>query len=100
IEPVFFWPDAMEELHRRAVEPAHLAKLKGFAANPPARALVDDLRHGVIDIFQREGAAHLQIGRTYPYLDGLDPRARALVGALKDHLDPHHRISPGNLGID
>lgn len=100
IEPVFFWPDAMEELHRRAVEPAHLARLKGFAANPPARALVEQLRRGVIDIFRSQGAAHLQIARTYPYLDGIDPRARALVAALKDHLDPHHRISPGNLGID
>ena len=37
IEPVFFWPDAIEELHRRSVEASHLARLKVFAANPPAR---------------------------------------------------------------
>jgi FAD/FMN-containing dehydrogenase len=100
IEPVFFWPDAMEELHRRSVEPAHLARLKGFAANPPARALVERLREAVIERFQQHGAIHFQIGKTYPYQDALDPRAKALVAAIKNHLDPQHRVSPGNLGID
>lgn len=100
IEPVFFWPDAMEQLHRQAVEPAHLARLKQFPANPAARALVEELRSKIVDIFHSFGAAHLQIARTYPYLEGLDPRARAVVMALKDQLDPQHRISPGNLGID
>ncbi|MGL4543662.1 MAG: FAD-binding oxidoreductase, partial [Polymorphobacter sp.] len=56
VEPVFFWPDALEELHRRALEPAHLAKLKGFAANPVARALVDRLRADLIALFAAHGA--------------------------------------------
>ena len=99
IEPVFYWPDALGEIHRRSVEPAHFAKLKGFPANAEARALVDRLRAGVIAIFGDVGGMHFQIGRTYPLKAGTDPRGWSVLEALKTHLDPEQRMNPGALGL-
>lgn len=99
IEPVFYFPDATAELHRRAVEPAHLARLKSFPANAPARALVDALRARVIDIFASHGAAHFQIGRTYPLQASSDPVAWALLGQIKAAVDPTGAMNPGALGL-
>lgn len=99
IEPVFFWPDALEELHRRSVEPAHLSRLKRFAPNPQARALVERLRSAMIDIFADLGATHLQVGRTYPLERSHDPAAWDLLKAVKRAVDPHNRMNPGSLGL-
>ena len=55
IEPVFCWPDAQEALHRHAVEPAHLARLRDHGTNPAARALVEQLRAEIVAFFGRLG---------------------------------------------
>lgn len=99
IEPVFYWPDAMDVMHERSVEPAHFAKLTRFPANPAARALVDRLRVGLLDIFERMEAAHFQIGRTYPLQQRSDPIAWTLLEAMKTVVDPEHRMNPGALGL-
>ena len=99
IEPVFFWPEALNPLHRHAVEPAHLAKLKGFGANPDATALVHKLRGEIIVAFQALGAIHLQIARTYPLKASHDPALWQLLGALKRELDPDGLMNPGVLGL-
>jgi FAD/FMN-containing dehydrogenase len=99
IEPVFYWPDALREIHRRSVEPAHFAKLKGFPANAEARALVSTLRRAVIDIFGRAQGMHFQIGRTYPLKRDTDPRAWTILEAVKAHLDPLGQMNPGALGL-
>lgn len=99
IEPVFFWPDAMTEIHRHYVEPDHLAKLKGFAADADARAVVEHLRAAIIAVFVAHGAAHLQVGKAYPYRDGLPPATDALLRTLKAGLDPDRRVNPGALGL-
>lgn len=99
IEPVFFWPEALNPLHRTAVEPAHLAKLKGFPPNPQASALVHKLRAGIVALFRARGAIHLQIARTYPLKDSHDPAAWALLTALKQAVDPRGLMNPGSLGF-
>lgn len=99
IEPVFYWPDALDDVHRRSVEPAHLAKLKVFPANAEARALVERLRAGVIAIFRAADAIHFQIGRTYPLKAASDSRAWELLEAVKRHVDPEGRMNPGALGL-
>jgi glycolate oxidase len=99
IEPVFFWPDALNPLHRHAVEKAHLAKLKGFDANADSAALVGRLRQGVIDAFQRLGAVHLQIARAYPLKASHDPAGWSILQALKRQVDPRNLMNPGSLGL-
>ena len=99
VEPVFFWPDALEELHRRSVEPSHLARLKGFPANAEARALVERLREEVIGIFGELEATHLQVARTYRLKEAHDPVAWDILQALKSAVDPHHLMNPGALGL-
>jgi glycolate oxidase len=99
IEPVFFWPEALNPLHRHAVEPAHLAKLKGFAANADASALVHTLRGEIISAFRSLGAIHLQIARTYPLKASHDPAMWALLTAMKRQLDPQNLMNPGVLGL-
>ncbi len=99
IEPVFYWPDAIAEMHERSVEPGHLAKLTRFPANPPARALVEKLRGEIVAIFGRMGAIHFQVGRTYPLAQRSDPAAWRLVEALKRAVDPAGRMNPGVLDL-
>jgi FAD/FMN-containing dehydrogenase len=99
IEPVFYWPDAQGEIHRRSVEPAHFAKLTRFPANPLARALVELLRSEVIAIFGQMEAIHFQLGRAYPLKERSDPKAWALLEAMKAAVDPHHLMNPGALGL-
>lgn len=100
IEPVFFWPDAMNPLHRQAVEPDHLKKLKGFPEGPEARALVSELRASIIGIFRALGSTHVQIARTYPLRDALDPAAWEMLVALKRAVDPIGLMNPGSLGLE
>ena len=99
LEPVFFWPDELNPLHRASVEPAHLARLTGFPAGEAARALVHNLRAEVIRILRDHGAAHLQIARTYPLKDSHDPAGWALLRAVKRQLDPRGLMNPGSLGL-
>lgn len=99
IEPVFFWPDELNPLHRHAVEPAHLARLKGFAANPASTAFVGQLRKDLIALFQRLGAVHVQVARSYPLKAAHQPEGWAALEALKAQLDPQGLMNPGVLGL-
>lgn len=99
IEPVFYWPDRLNALHRHSVEDAVLRRVADHPDNPAARREVMRLRQDVIDVFRRHGAVHLQIGRLYPYRADLDQAPERLVGALKQALDPDRRINPGALGL-
>ena len=99
IEPVFVWPEARRELHEATVEPGVLAKLARHAENPEITELVAEARRGVIEVFTTVGAAHYQIGRTYPWLDRLDAPGLALIRAVKAELDPKGRMNPGVLDL-
>ncbi len=99
IEPVFFWPDALNPLHRHAVEPAHLARLKGFPANAASTALVHRLRGEVVEIFRRRGAIHLQVARTYPLKASHSKQGWAMLEALKRQVDPQGLMNPGSLEL-
>lgn len=100
VEPVFFWPDEIDKIHKATVEANHLAKLKGFPANLEAREMVAKLRSELIELLSDLGAVHTQIGKSYRYRKGLKPGAWGLVKSLKNVLDPTGRINPGSLGLD
>jgi FAD/FMN-containing dehydrogenase len=99
IEPCFYWPDAQWEIHKRSIEPAHFAKLKQHPANAESYALVCKLRQGVVDIFGDLGGVHLQIGRAYPLKERSDPKAWAVLEAVKREVDPKGLMNPGALGL-
>lgn len=99
IEPVFFWPDVLEDIHCRSLEPDHLAKLGRFPANAESRAVVDRLRAEIVRIFRELEATHLQVARTYPLEAASDPRAWAMLKALKQTVDPKGLMNPGSLGL-
>lgn len=99
IEPMFLWPDALEALHRETVEPKVLARARPAPDAPLARDVVASLRAGVIERTSELGAAYLQIGRTYPYVQRLDPATRALAAQLRHTLDPRGIMNPGVLGL-
>lgn len=99
IEPVFFWPEARDSLHEATVEPGMLARLPTLPANPAATALVARARKAVIAALQPFGAAHFQVGRTYPLAQDADPAAFALLRAVKAVVDPQGRLNPGATGL-
>ena len=99
LEPVFFWPDELNELHHHAVERAHMKKIKGFNANPEARETVQQIREDLIVAMESAGGIHMQIGKTYPYKEGIAQRNFAVLQALKTELDPDNKINPGCLGL-
>ncbi|AGH47821.1 FAD linked oxidase domain-containing protein [Sphingomonas sp. MM-1] len=99
IEPVFFWPDALEDIHCRSLEADHLAKLNRFPANAQSRALVGRLRAEIVAIFRDLEATHLQVARTYPLAAASDPRAWDMLKALKALVDPRGLMNPGSLGL-
>ena len=97
IEPVFYWPDQLNALHRHSVDEAILKRVRDFPENLEARGEVMRLRSELMSLFKDLGALHLQIGRSYPYQEGLRETPRQLVQALKKLLDPEGRINPGAL---
>jgi FAD/FMN-containing dehydrogenase len=100
LEPVFYWPDEMFEIHRRSVDAAHLASLKGFPANPEARAAVDLIRDEMVDLFTALGAVHLQIGKAYNYKEGIQANSLKLVQSIKNAVDPKGKMNPQSLGLE
>ncbi len=99
LEPVFFWPDELNALHRESVTPDHLARLRGFPANEAARKAVGQIRDEIIALFTEVGGVHSQIGKSYLYRQGLEANSWKLVSAIKDQVDPRGKVNPGSLGL-
>ncbi len=99
LEPVFFWPDEITEIHEASVEADHLAKLARNPANLAARDVVTKVRAEFAEMFRDLGGVHMQIGKSYHYADGIAPESLALLRSVKRELDPQNRVNPGALGI-
>ncbi|NJO12455.1 MAG: FAD-binding oxidoreductase [Gammaproteobacteria bacterium] len=98
-EPVFYWHDLRTINHERMVPADHLKSLPEYGDNPAGRALVQEMKTGIADLFQRHGAAHLQVGKFYPYLRGREAQATRVVREIKAVLDPSNKMNPGALGL-
>jgi glycolate oxidase len=98
-EIAIYWPDAVTPYHREVLGAEYLATIPAYPDNPEARAFAHRFKAALVDLMQAHGSAHFQIGRAYPYLERLDPAARALLQATKAALDPHNLMNPGVLGL-
>ncbi|MEM8814650.1 MAG: FAD-binding oxidoreductase [Pseudomonadota bacterium] len=100
LEPVFFTPDSLNEIHRQYVEDHVLKKLPGFERNDEAAEVTARVRQALIDLYEEEGGIHMQIGKSYPYKQGLNADSIELVERIKAAVDPARRVNPGALGLD
>lgn len=100
LEPVFFWPDALKELHLDTVEQKHLNSLDGYDENLEVREFVTVVRKELVNLFMEHSVVHLQIGKTYLYSEGLEDNSLNLVHSLKKYTDPENLINPGSLGLN
>jgi FAD/FMN-containing dehydrogenase len=99
LEPVFYWPAPRTLYYERVLDEATRAKFADFPPAPEAEALVMELRGRLTQLFMERGAAHLQIGRTYRYREGLRAEPARLLEAIKRAVDPDGVVNPGSLGI-
>lgn len=99
IEPMFYWKDSLDAIHMAHLSERNQARFGGIAVNDAARVLVRRLRGELRELMRSHDAQHAQLGRFYPYLPLLEPGAQALVGRIKDALDPGRRMNPGVLGL-
>ncbi|MDJ0709232.1 MAG: FAD-binding oxidoreductase [Woeseiaceae bacterium] len=100
IEPVFFTPDSLNELHRHTVEESVLKKMPCFESNPAASEATATIRKELLEVFRKAGGIHMQIGKSYPYREGLHAESYDLVESIKRAVDPECRVNPGALGLD
>jgi FAD/FMN-containing dehydrogenase len=98
-EPMFYWPGARQLYHERMIAPAALAKLPALAPNPEADAAMATLRAALLDFWAAQGCAHLQIGKSYKYLETREPALRHLLEQVKTALDPERLVNPETLGL-
>lgn len=100
IEPSFYWHDELGEFRLSLIEPEFAAKWKSIPANEARRKVAIGLRDQLRDLFDEQGAAHLQIGKYYPYTEMMNNEVlpRVLRG-VKDVLDPLRLVNPGALGL-
>jgi FAD/FMN-containing dehydrogenase len=99
LEPMLYWPGARELYHERIITPAHLDKLPKLDPAPEAADFMRQLRSDLSRFWVDQGCVHLQIGKTYRYLESRQPPVRALVEGLKTLVDPHGLVNPGALGL-
>ncbi len=100
IEPMLYWPDKREAYHERMIAPAHLGKLPVLAANPGAAEAMRVLRLDLSRFWMEQGCVHLQIGKTYRYLESRQPEFRNLLEQIKAAVDPKGLMNPGSLGLN
>ncbi|MBM3515310.1 MAG: FAD-binding oxidoreductase [Alphaproteobacteria bacterium] len=99
VEVNFYWKDARTAMIESYLDPSFVATKKTFPPAPETWAAVNTLRSGLSAIFRDLGGFHMQIGRSYPFLESRRPENQALLRALKAYLDPKGIINPGALGL-
>jgi hypothetical protein len=99
LEPMLYWPGAWEAYHERMIAPAHLAKLPRPPPSPETAEFVRRLRSDLTAFWVSQGCAHLQIGKTYRYLEDRQAPVRWLLEGFKALVDPEGLVNPGALGL-
>ena len=98
-EPVFYWEDDRTVFHQRYLPADYLQMLPEYGANPEGRALVRELRGEIQKVFASVGAIHMQVGKSYTYMEGRQPEASRAIREIKRQLDPQGIMNPGALQL-
>ncbi|WP_446831769.1 FAD-binding oxidoreductase [Candidatus Foliamicus sp.] len=98
-EVVIYWQDEWLAFHHHHLAEALQKTAREPSPNPEGRALVERIRVALIELMYKHGAAHLQIGRAYPYARDRNTAAIDVLKSVKQQVDPLGLINPGALGI-
>jgi len=98
-EPVLYWPDSLNEFHRKMSPEFYQGDWQDHPDNPAARSCVQDFVDRFISLAHRYGGLHIQIGKLYPYSQNRQPENAKALSALKTQFDPNNIINPGALGF-
>ena len=98
-EAIPYWHDEEALGHDRVAEVSDLAALARFTERPAATRLAFDLRADLYAIYRDLGCAHMQIGKSYPWLESRSDGVRALASSFKAAVDPRGLGNPGSLGL-
>ena len=98
-ELVIYWQDEWNTLHRNTLPDEILRHLSESPAQPATGSYVDKLKNELVDIMYDYGAAHLQIGRLYPYTRDRSESSLTLLRQIKREVDPTGLLNPGALGL-
>lgn len=99
LEPLIYWDDPRHFQHDRVAEVSNIDALAGFDGPSETTEIAMQIRKELTAVMVRHGSAHVQIGKTYPWLATRTPPIAALIGAIKRHVDPDGRMNPGSLGL-
>ncbi|MES2860198.1 MAG: FAD-binding oxidoreductase [Pseudomonadota bacterium] len=99
IEPLLSWEDPEHFLHDRVTETSDLDALAAYDDRPEATRMAMRMKDGFKAIFRRHGCTHVQIARSYPWAETLEPATLNLLTAIKDAVDPRRLVNRGSLGL-
>jgi FAD/FMN-containing dehydrogenase len=99
IEPTCHWDAPFLDTHPKLFG-VGADSLPTFAANPGAEELVLRVWRDIAEHFLSVGAAHLQIGRTYPFKRSRNAENWVLLSEFKALVDPKGLMNPGVLGFE
>lgn len=100
VEPCLYWEDEQMTIHQTFLGEDYISSLERFPRDENARQFIDALRQELTDVMHKLGATHFQIGKHYPYRDGMQAGADRLIKAIKQAVDPSGQMNPGALGLD
>lgn len=99
LEPAFYWNDEITPLHARSLGEDVVKPWRDRPANIASRQAVATLRRETQELYASLGGVSWQVARDYPFQEVLKPETRALLGAIKQAVDPRGLMNPGSLGL-
>ena len=99
VEVNLYWHDRRTDMIESYLDEDFLKSKETFDHDPKAWADVGRLRIGLAELFRKRGGTHLQIGRSYPFLESRFDNTAAMIRSVKQMVDPENRINPGALGL-
>jgi len=99
VEVNLYWKDERTDMIEGYLDDSFLKSKVDYEKNPEGYLAVGKLRDGLNQVFLKRGSTHLQIGRSYPFLESRIDSTAELLKSLKKYMDPNNQINPGSLGL-